>query len=124
MTSIVAVEPVVVNVSPKTNWTFVGVRTSAGDIGWGECSLNGWEPMLVAYAAMLAREAVGCDIEDTDQLVGYLPHTPGGVVAGATRLRKLGIESRQLVGGPRRLASRKCHESLGFALASLKATAF
>jgi L-alanine-DL-glutamate epimerase-like enolase superfamily enzyme len=37
MTAIAAVEPVVVNVSPKTNWTFIAVTTATGDTGWGEC---------------------------------------------------------------------------------------
>lgn len=85
MTAITAIEPVVVNVSAKTNWTFVSVTTSAGDIGWGECSLNSWEPLLVDYAAMLAKSALGCDIDDTHRLTRHLPHSPGGLVAHAVR---------------------------------------
>jgi galactonate dehydratase len=83
VTTIAAIEPVVVNVSPKTNWTFVAVTDDAGETGWGECSLNGWETLLVAYAAMKARDLVGCDIDDTDRRLRYLPHSPGGVVAHA-----------------------------------------
>src|SRR5215471_7867910 len=77
---IAALEPVVVNVSPKTNWTFVAVTTRDGRMGWGECSLNGWEPLLTAYAQMLARDA-----GDAVSLLRYVPHSPGGLVAHAVR---------------------------------------
>ncbi len=83
MTAIAALEPVVVHVSPKTNWTFVAVTLTDGATGWGECSLNGWEPLLVAQVARLAREAVGRGVDDTADLVRYLPHSPGGLVAHA-----------------------------------------
>ncbi|MEO8134108.1 MAG: mandelate racemase/muconate lactonizing enzyme family protein [Betaproteobacteria bacterium] len=78
-------EPVVVNISPKTNWSFIAVTTSDGATGWGECSLNGWEPLLIAQAQMLARDAQGRDLGATDALVRYLPHTPGGLVAHAVK---------------------------------------
>ena len=77
--------PVVVNVSSKTNWTFVALTTREGVTGWGECSLNGWEPMLVSYAQMLAREAAARDLDDVDALVRYVPHIPGGLVTHAVR---------------------------------------
>ena len=57
MATIAAIEPVVVNVSPKTNWTFVAVTDGDGATGWGECSLNGWEELLVAETARLSRMA-------------------------------------------------------------------
>ncbi len=85
MAAIVAVEPVVVHVSPRTNWTFVAVTAGDGATGWGECSLNGWEPLLVAQAGMLARDAVGRDVDDVADLVRYLPHSPGGLVAHAVK---------------------------------------
>ncbi len=85
MTAIAAVEPVVVNVSPKTNWTFIAVTTATGDTGWGECSLNGWESLLVAYAGMLARDLSGCEPDDPAARIRYLPHSPGGMVAHAVR---------------------------------------
>lgn len=85
MAAIVAVEPVVVHVSPRTNWTFVAVTAGDGATGWGECSLNGWEPLLVAQAGMLARDAVGRDVGDVADLVRYLPHSPGGLVAHAVK---------------------------------------
>jgi len=85
VTAIAAVQPVVVGVSPKANWTFASVTTAGGDTGWGECSLNGWEPMLVAFAAMLESRAMGCSIDDTDRLPRFLPRSPGGTVAHAVR---------------------------------------
>lgn len=85
MTTIATLTPVVVNVSPKTNWSFVEVATDDGAVGWGECSLNGYEPLLVAQAQMLARDAVGRDVDAVGDLVAYLPHSPGGLVAHAVK---------------------------------------
>src|SRR4030095_16999575 len=85
MTAIAVLEPVVVNVSPKTNWSFLKVTASDGTIGWGECSLSVGEPLLVAQAQMLARDATGRDLDAADQLVRYLPHSPGGLVAHAVK---------------------------------------
>jgi galactonate dehydratase len=85
MAAIASLEPVVVNVSPKTNWTFVAVTLADGATGWGECSLNGWEPLLVAQAQMLAADARGRDAADVGDLVRYLPHSPGGLVAHAVK---------------------------------------
>ena len=85
MATIASLEPVVVNVSPKTNWTFVAVTLADGATGWGECSLNGWEPLLVAQARMLAADARGRDVADVGDLVRYLPHSPGGLVAHAVK---------------------------------------
>jgi galactonate dehydratase len=85
MPTIASLEPVVVNVSPKTNWTFIAVALSDGATGWGECSLNGWEPLLVAQAHLLAADARGRDAADPGDLVRYLPHSPGGLVAHAVK---------------------------------------
>ena len=85
MATIASLEPVVVNVSPKTNWTFIAVTLADGATGWGECSLNGWEPLLVAQARMLAADARGRDAVDVGDLVRYLPHSPGGLVAHAVK---------------------------------------
>src|SRR5689334_1311154 len=77
--------PVIVNVSPRTNWSFVALTTRDGVTGWGECSLNGWEPMLVAQAEMLAREAAGTSLDELDARARYVPHIPGGLVSHAVR---------------------------------------
>ena len=89
MARIAAVDAVVVNVSPKTNWTFIAVRTDAGVTGWGECSLNRWESLLTDYASMIAPGLVGRDVvashAASSNAVRYLPHIPGGLVAHAVR---------------------------------------
>ena len=85
MSSIAAIETVVVNVSPKTNWTFIAVRSDAGVTGWGECSLNRWEPLLAAYTAVIAPDLVGRDFADAANGIRYLPHSPGGLVAHAVK---------------------------------------
>ncbi|MET0209076.1 MAG: enolase C-terminal domain-like protein [Burkholderiaceae bacterium] len=85
MSTISAVEAVVVNVSPKTNWTFVAVTTSDGITGWGECSLNGYEALLVAQAQMLARDAVGRPLDDAPAITRYFPHAPAGLVEHAVK---------------------------------------
>lgn len=85
MRTVAALDAVVVNVSPKTNWTFVAVTLDDGAVGWGECSLNGWEPLLVAQAQMLARDACGRSLADASALARYVAHSPGGLVAHAVR---------------------------------------
>jgi galactonate dehydratase len=85
MSKVASVEPLVVNVSPKTNWTFVAVSTDDGETGWGECSLNRWEPMLVAGVGMLARDIVGHTLDATSAAIRYLPHSPGGLVMHAAK---------------------------------------
>ena len=82
---IAAIEAIVVNVSPKTNWTFIAVTTDAGVIGWGECSLNRWEPLLTACAAILAPDFIGTDAAKAAEKIRHLPHSPGGLVAHAVR---------------------------------------
>ncbi|MBA3505519.1 MAG: mandelate racemase/muconate lactonizing enzyme family protein [Betaproteobacteria bacterium] len=85
MPAIATIEPIVVHVSSKTNWTFIGVTTDDGATGWGECSLNGWEPLLVAATEMLAQRCVGRTLDETVPLTCYLPHAPGGVVVQAVK---------------------------------------
>lgn len=85
MPSIAAIEAIVVNVSPKTNWIFVSARTDTGVTGWGECSLGRWETLLTAYVAVMASDLVGRDVASVLEGVRYLPHSPGGLVAHAGR---------------------------------------
>lgn len=85
MATIGGIETIVVNVSPKTNWTFVAVTDGDGATGWGECSLNGWEELLVAEAARLARFAIGREADATGDFLRYVPHSSGGLVAHAVR---------------------------------------
>lgn len=70
----------VLNVSPKTNWTFVALRTSEGDEAWGEASLNAWEPMLRGAVELLERQLVGLSLEAAHAALTVSPHAPGGLV--------------------------------------------
>jgi galactonate dehydratase len=83
MATIAAIEAIAVNVSPKTNWTFVAVTDSTHATGWGECSLNGWEDLLVAEVGRVSRAAVGSDVDRVGQVLRYIPHAPGGLVTHA-----------------------------------------
>jgi galactonate dehydratase len=85
MSRIAAIEPFAVNVSSKTNWTFIALTTDAGITGWGECSVNRWEPLLTAYAELIARDLIGHDLAFAADSIRYVPHSPGGLVAHAVR---------------------------------------
>jgi galactonate dehydratase len=85
MSHVASIEAVAVNVSPKTNWTFVAVTTDEDEIGWGECSLNRWEAMLVASIDMLSSDIVGAAVEAGFNAVRYVPHSPGGIVMHAAK---------------------------------------
>ena len=56
---IAGIEPLVFNVSEKTNWFFIRVTTENGLAGIGEASLNGYEPAQVAMAEGLRQEWIG-----------------------------------------------------------------
>lgn len=78
--AITAVRCEVLNVSPKTNWTFVEVRLSDGSTAWGEASLNAWEPLLQAAVGMLGAPLVGMTPAAAQQLLQVSPGSPGGLV--------------------------------------------
>jgi galactonate dehydratase len=109
MPTIASIETIVVNVSPKTNWTFLAMKTDDGITGWGECSLNRWEPLLGAYAALIAPELIGRSLADAAAGTRYLPHSPGGLVAHAVRsaLEQAMTDARA------QLAMQPIHELVG-----------
>lgn len=80
---ITSVEYLGVNVTPKTNWSFLLVRTDAGVTGIGECTLANQEALLEAEAARLAANVVGEDAANRNRLARLIPHAPGGLVAHA-----------------------------------------
>lgn len=83
MTVIAAIQAHVFNVSQKTNWVFISVRDSEGRTGWGEASLNGWEPMLVAATQHMASEWIGLSLSQAATGLHASPRLPGGLVANA-----------------------------------------
>ncbi len=70
-----------VNVTPKTNWSFLLVRTACGRTGIGECTLSNQEALLAAEAARLAANVVGEDAGSRNRIARLIPHAPGGLVA-------------------------------------------
>lgn len=76
-------ETLIINVSSKTNWTFVRLTTDDGLTGVGEASLNGWEPLQIAYGEMLAGHLVGLPAAQWAKCVRVHAHGPGGLVAAS-----------------------------------------
>ncbi len=79
-TPIAAVRCEVLNVSPKTNWTFACVELADGRSAWGEASLNAWEPMLRAAIAMLGDNLRGVALSAASAALPVSPWSPGGLV--------------------------------------------
>ena len=106
----------VLHVSAKTNWSFVRLRMDNGLTGWGESSLNGWEPLQRAFAdqwwpALIDRSVGGVD--DAAALCTIHLHAPGGLVVHAIKsateqalldvlAQARGVPLWQLLGGARR----------------------
>ena len=72
-----------VNVTPKTNWSFLLVRTGDGRTGIGECTLADQEALLEAEAARLAAAVAGQDARSRNRLARLVPHASAGLVAHA-----------------------------------------
>jgi len=70
-----------VQVTPKTNWCFLRVRSESGLTGLGECTLANQETALAAEAARLGALVAGQDPLNRNRLCQVLPHAPGGLVA-------------------------------------------
>ncbi len=73
----------VLHVSAKTNWSFIRAETDAGHVGWGECSLNGWEPLQREYCLRFAAEMTGREIGSVSDVSAHCVlhlHSPGGLV--------------------------------------------
>ncbi|NKE44555.1 mandelate racemase/muconate lactonizing enzyme family protein [Roseomonas frigidaquae] len=68
------------NVTPKTNWCFVEVRTEDGLVGLGECTLGNHEPLMAAEVSRLEANWRGADARDRNRIARLLPHAPGGLV--------------------------------------------
>jgi len=77
------IEPLVFNVSEKTNWFFVRVTAENGLCGIGEASLNGYEPAQVAFAENVRTDWIGKSAEELLPLLKVYPHSPGGLIAAS-----------------------------------------
>jgi galactonate dehydratase len=76
------------NVAANTNWTFVRIELGDGSVGWGECSLNGWEQLQAAYVDVFRAQLVGKHFHsarDAARLCQTYLHSPGGLVAHSVK---------------------------------------
>lgn len=80
MKHIVQITPHLFNVSAKTNWVFISVTDSDGQVGWGEASLIGWEPLLVEATRALAGGWQGSSLADAQRSLRVSAQSPGGLV--------------------------------------------
>ena len=80
---IAAIEPLVFNVSEKTNWFFVRVTAENGLTGIGEASLNGYEPAQVAFAEDVRQDWIGSTVDELLPLLKVYAHSPGGLIASS-----------------------------------------
>lgn len=103
----------VFNVSVKTNWCFVEVETGDGLHGWGEASLNGGEPALVAATDALAARGRGLTLEQARARIVVDPAAAGGLAHHAATsalqqavldalAQRAGVAVHRLLGAPQR----------------------
>ena len=80
MNLITQIKAHVFNVSIKTNWVFISVKTNDGSIGWGEASLNGWEPALKLFTQQTELRMLGMRLDDAIASLKVWANSPGGLV--------------------------------------------
>jgi galactonate dehydratase len=80
---ITAIRPVVVNVTPRTNWIFVRVDTNDAMTGLGEATLDGHEPQVLAEIAAAAGRLGGQPAEPLARLTRPHPAAFGGLAHAA-----------------------------------------
>lgn len=113
MIKIVRIEPLILNVSEKTNWFFVRVTLDDGTTGLGEASLNGWETAQLAYAETLSGRIIDKPLREVDALLRVYPHSPGGLIASSVasgveqaitdaRAKRAGVPLHEMLGKARR----------------------
>jgi galactonate dehydratase len=114
---ITRLEPLIINVSSRTNWFFVRLHTDDGLTGVGEASLNGWEPLQLAYIDLLSAELVGKRVDRLGPALRIHAHSPGGLVAHSVlsaveqaatdiRAKHAGVPVHALLGGAIRRSVR------------------
>ena len=114
---IAKIEPLIINVSSKTNWFFLRVTTDDGATGIGEASLNGYEPLQLAYVQMIGAELIGQPIDELGRRLRVYPHAPAGLVAASVRsaleqaltdvrAKRQGVPVHRTLGGALRSAVR------------------
>lgn len=80
---IARIEPLVLNVSEKTNWLFLRVTADNGITGLGEATLNGWEAAQIAYADDVTARLIGKPLVEVVPQLRVFAHSPGGLIASS-----------------------------------------
>jgi galactonate dehydratase len=80
---IVKIEPLFVNVSEKSNWTFFRILTDEGLTGLGEATLQGWEEVQQACLNRLLPQLIGKTLDQVIPLITVYPHAFGGLAANS-----------------------------------------
>jgi len=78
-----AVDSHVLHISEKTNWWFVSVTDSTGAVGWGEGSLNSWEPVLCALNEHLRSRWIGLSLRQAQEQISVHPASHEGLLGSA-----------------------------------------
>lgn len=108
---IARLEFLVLNVSEKTNWTFIRLTADDGTTGLGESSLNGWEAAQKACAEELGVRLIGKSPDQFASALSVFPHSPGGLIASSIasaveqavtdlRAKRAGVPLHALLGKP------------------------
>ncbi len=111
------IQPLIVNVSAKTNWFFLKVRLDTGTHGYGEASLNGWESPMLAYLDTLREDLAGHELDAARVMLRTHSQSPGGLISSSIRsgieqalldaeARALGVPLNALLGPRKRNAVR------------------
>jgi len=104
----------VLNVSDKTNWFFLRVEDSAGRTGFGEATLIGWEPVMLAALAQMAPRWRGLRLDQVREAVRVAPRSAAGLVGqslvsaflqacASLQAQHLGAALHAVLGEPHRL---------------------
>lgn len=107
---IALLEPLILNVSEKTNWFFIRATAENGMTGLGEASLNGWESAQMAVVENMRTALQGISIDDALPSLKVYPHSPGGLIASSIasateqaftdlRAKLAGVPVHTLLGG-------------------------
>lgn len=80
---ITKIDPLFVNVSEKSNWTFFRIETDEGLTGLGEATLQGWEDVQAACLRRVQAQLVGQTLDAALPIVKVYPHAFGGLAANS-----------------------------------------
>jgi galactonate dehydratase len=80
---IAKIEPLFVNVSEKSNWSFFRVTTDEGLSGLGEATLQGWEDVQLACLRRVEPLLLGKTLEQALPVIAVYPHAFGGLAANS-----------------------------------------